>query len=61
MIQWHKLDRTKPPKLGSEYLISDGKNVDVALFADDIWFVPDRGPIDGESAITHYAEINLPQ
>ncbi|WCK57586.1 hypothetical protein PP175_26335 (plasmid) [Aneurinibacillus sp. Ricciae_BoGa-3] len=60
MIRWRKYDPERPPKSGVEYLISDGKFVDVAFFDDNLWFVPDISQINGSGAITHYAEINLP-
>lgn len=60
MIKWQKFNEDNPPISDREYLISDGRYVDVAMFSDALWFVPDMSNIDGHSAITHYAEINLP-
>ncbi|MNJ53292.1 hypothetical protein D3C77_486760 [compost metagenome] len=66
MIDWQKYDPENPPKCGKEYLVTDGRFVDVASFSefwdDDppVWCVPDRSPIH-ESSITHYAPINLPE
>ncbi|GAB7057370.1 hypothetical protein JCM16163A_41190 [Paenibacillus sp. YK5] len=60
MIKWREYDAECPPKFRVEYLISDGKFIDVAFFDNNLWFVPDLSPIDGSDAITHYAEINLP-
>lgn len=60
MIKWMQYNEANPPDSDRGYLISDGLNVDVAMIADGIWFVPDRSDIDGHRSVTHYAEINLP-
>ena len=64
MIPWKKYDPENPPELFKEYLVSDGRHVDVAQicnYFDEVrWYPPDRSQID-ESSITHYAEINLPE
>jgi len=59
-IPWKDYDPENPPASGKSYLISDGQYVDVAFYDDDLWFVPDMSSIDGSYAVTHYAEINLP-
>lgn len=61
MIEWKKWNPQDPPQLGN-YLVTDGKYVDVAglhNFDDLKWYPPDRSMIH-ESSITHYAVINLP-
>ncbi|MFD1674842.1 hypothetical protein [Alicyclobacillus fodiniaquatilis] len=60
MIIWRKFDPEHPPTISGNHLISDGKNVDIALFDDNLWFVSDMSSIDGSDAVTHYAKINLP-
>ena len=69
MIEWKKYDPFNPPEYGDNktYLVSNGKHVEVAgfhIFMDyDFpgWFLPECCAIDGETDITHYAEINLPE
>lgn len=64
MIPWKKYDPKNPPEFFKEYLVSDGRHVDIAMicnYFDEVkWYPPDRSQIDGLS-ITHYAEINLPK
>ncbi|MFI8714464.1 hypothetical protein [Brevibacillus brevis] len=63
MIQWIEYDPKNPPKVNEEYIVSDGRYVDVARICDYFdelrWYPPDRSQIE-ELFITHYAEINLP-
>jgi hypothetical protein len=66
MIDWKKYDPENPPEHGKIYLVTDGKNVDVAgfhkFYKDDVpeWYLLNVSAIDGVNDITHYAEINLP-
>ncbi|MBG9689472.1 hypothetical protein ABD91_00835 [Lysinibacillus sphaericus] len=65
MIVWKNFSFEKPDR-PNNYLVSDGKNVDIALYEQyDIeegymFYLPERTNIDGEGSITHFAEINLP-
>lgn len=66
MIRWKKFNLTHPPSDG-QYLVTDGKCVEVASLQDfkdgegaDL-FLPERTQINGKEAVTHYARINLPE
>jgi hypothetical protein len=63
VIEWKKFDPKNPPQVNKEYLVSDGKHVDVAWIHDFFdmirWYPPDTSNIDFDD-ITHYALINLP-
>lgn len=63
MIVWKKYDPKNPPEFGKQYLVSDGRFVDIAIiydFDDGIeWCPNDFSNIEG-SSVTHFAEMNLP-
>lgn len=65
MIEWKNYDPNNPPDADNEYLVSDGRHVDIAYlmetgYGDEIRFYPpDRSPL-GYDDIVYFAEINLP-
>ena len=62
MTKWINLNKDTIPKCEGDYLVSDGRNIDVARFFEDTttFSVSDYSPIDGHGTITHYAIIELP-
>ncbi|MGF7535002.1 hypothetical protein AAGG74_15135 [Bacillus mexicanus] len=61
MIEWKKYNPDIPPKLNKDYLVSDGKQVEVAYILDDTgvakWYPPEMSNLE---FIEYYAEINIP-
>jgi hypothetical protein len=62
MIEWKKFDKTNHPMLDKEYLVYDGKGIDVQwLYNDGIEVKFDTDAVGIHWNVTHYADINLPE
>lgn len=64
MIDWKKYDVNNPPELGKDYLVYDGRCIDIVfidnLFEDEIEWVPNGVSSVYPEKVTHYAELYPP-
>ena len=59
MIEWIKVSEMNPNDK-TDYLITDGKEVEVGTWYSEQWFSHQDMGLN-HSDVTHYAKINLPE